>query len=82
MSEWTSPAVRGRRTRGPDTTRTGLEYIGQGTIARHFGVSRPAVSNWIKRDIGVPRPDATVDGVPVWLKDRLPEWERWFHSIN
>lgn len=70
------------RKRGVPATRSGRRYIGQTTIARHLGVTGPAVSNWLAREYcGPPQPDAVVDDVPIWLEDRLPEWKRWFRQL-
>lgn len=61
-------------------------YVGPATIARHCGVGRSTVSNWLARwPEAVPQPDAIVDdGRPLWLASRLPEWVLWagVHATN
>jgi hypothetical protein len=57
-------------------------YVGPSAVAAHLGVTRAAVSNWLhgrrgKIEPPPPEPDATVDGNPVWLKSRLPDWATW-----
>jgi hypothetical protein len=56
------------------------EYVGPSAVGAHLGVGRAAVSNWLharREKVQPPEPDATVDGHPVWLKSRLPEWTDW-----
>lgn len=61
-------------------------YMSAADLARHLGVGRAAVGMWFKRygENALPEVDAWVqdprgrNGVaPLWLKSRLPEWERW-----
>ncbi len=61
-------------------------YVGQSVIAAWFGVTAPAVSNWITRhkDTGFPppAPDAVIAGadggeVLGWLPSRRAEWVAW-----
>jgi hypothetical protein len=83
MNDWKATPVRGgTRKRSVPQTISGIDYVGQTTIARHFGVGQSAVSNWLARPVGAPMPDATVEGVPLWRRDRLAEWERWFATLT
>lgn len=57
-------------------------YMGVGSIAARYGVSRSAVSKWRDRyppgsPHPFPRPDVEIDGVPGWAPDRLGEIDAW-----
>lgn len=58
-------------------------HVGQSVIAGWYGVSGPAVSNWIVRHAAtIPMPDVVVAGadggeVLGWLPERRAEWDEW-----
>ena len=54
-----------------------IEYVGGATVGGWFGVSRTTVAKWRERYDDCPPPDATIDGVPGWLRGRKADWEAW-----
>lgn len=58
-------------------------YLSQSELARRFGVTNTAVSNWLARwpadgeALPTPEPDAFVGVRPLWLESSFPKWEAW-----
>jgi DNA-binding transcriptional regulator YdaS (Cro superfamily) len=58
-------------------------YVGQSVIAAWFGVTAPAVSNWLVRHKDTaPEPDVVIAGadggeVLGWLPTRRSDWRDW-----
>lgn len=73
-------------------------YRGAADVARWCGVSRSAVSNWLRRfPDGIPQPDVIIttevtnrgarsktddDGIKGWLPERREEWETFAAKLR
>ncbi len=56
-----------------------VDIVTTGEIARMFGVSQPAVSNWTKRYASFPRPLKVIGKAEVYW---WPEVEAWYDDLG
>jgi hypothetical protein len=53
-----------------------VEPVGTIEIAERLGVTRDAVNQWRKRDLGFPEPHWNVGGRPAWEWEDVEAWAR------
>jgi hypothetical protein len=68
--------------------------VGTRMISKWLGVTNPATSNWVKRELeGMPEPSAlmvtapikakgTTLTTPLWEEGTKPEWLQWYRDRN
>lgn len=52
------------------------DLVGIAEIASRAGVTKDAVQQWRRRDIGFPAPEVTLAATPVWVWDDVERWLR------